>query len=110
MRNELLEKINESIPEKPREEHERVLAIIENIFEYIDYLSVFSVDGTDEMDGLDDAILNGILKAQKKKSEEEKGADSKVLVTNQLKFALTWNRIDVANKFIFSEEKLWEVQ
>ncbi len=105
-----MEKIKETIPDKPRQEHERVLTDIEKIFEYMDYLSVFSVDGGDEINGLDDAILYGILKAQKKKTEEEKGANLKNMITSQLKLALTWNRIDVANKFIFSDDKLWETE
>lgn len=35
---------------------------------------------------------------------------NKERVTDQLKLALAWNRIDVAESDIFTEDKRWEVQ
>jgi hypothetical protein len=98
------------MPEEVDEEHEKALKNIESMFEYADYLSVFSLDDTmDEYDGLDEAILLGILKAQKRTSAFERW-DERSVLTSQLKMALIWDRIDVANKFIFSEDKLCDVK
>jgi hypothetical protein len=109
-KNDLAQKIRNSMPEELDEEHRKVLRNIELMFEeYAKYLSVFAMEDTlDEYDGLDEAILFGILKAQKRTSAVEKW-DEKSVLTTQLKMALIWDRIDVANRFIFSEDKLWEV-
>jgi hypothetical protein len=107
----LLGKIKESLPKKKAEDHNSVLENVEKILQYFEYLTVFSTENNPDgkTSGLDDSIINGIIKAQNKKCEDDKKADMDTLRVEQLQLAIKWNRIDVANKYIFNDEKVWQV-
>lgn len=107
LENEVLKKIELNLPDKSKEFHAEVLKTIKKMFEYQDYLNIFSVESADEINELDEAILKGILKAQRKQSGAAR--DEKRAFNSQVKLALTWNRIDVADKYIFNEDKLRSV-
>ena len=82
-----------------------VFETIKAIFEEMEFLTIFSVESADQVTELDEAILSGILKAQKKLSE----GNEKRLIKSQLNLALTWNRLDVAKSYIFKEDNLLDV-
>ena len=59
---------------------------------YRRFLSAYSMDIKEASDSsIDLAILQALLKAQKN-------------LQSQLRLALTWDRVDIAKKYIFSEE------
>ena len=79
-------------------------------FRFFDLLSVYTQDKNSDYstDEIDEAILYALLKAQKSiiKSEEIQEAKK-----SQLNLALTWDRVDMAKKFIFSENtEKWETE
>lgn len=72
---------------------EAILNIIEEIFDYKNrqYLSVFDLDESKHDKDLDEAILLSILKAGNN-------------VKQTAKLCLSWNREDIAKKFIFTDD------
>ncbi|CAF0919426.1 unnamed protein product [Brachionus calyciflorus] len=73
-----------------------IVRSLENVLQYSKLLSVFRLDSSKKRNEVDVAILRSLLKAQ---------SDSSIA---QLKLALTWNRIDIAKDFIFTEDKDWK--
>jgi hypothetical protein len=105
--NEVYSKVRTSLKEKKKEDHDDVMKSIKDILKNMDLITVFS---SDSIVDLDQAILFAILKAEKSKLlKDKKSKDEKNTLLKQLKLALKWNRIDVAEKYIFNEDKLWEV-
>ncbi|XP_076118867.1 transient receptor potential cation channel subfamily M member 2-like [Alosa pseudoharengus] len=67
------------------------------------HLTVFSMD-KDKNSDVDVAILQTILK-QASRSEENAGQSG---LERQLKLAMAWNRVDIAEREIFTEESQWQ--
>ncbi|XP_077867329.1 transient receptor potential cation channel subfamily M member 2-like [Saccoglossus kowalevskii] len=61
-----------------------------------DYITIFELDGKNSAQDIDLAILQALLKANKGREQD------------QLKLALSWNRIDVAKSVIFTDNKKWK--
>jgi hypothetical protein len=113
LRADLFKKIVDSLPDEEQSEHKHILDVVEDIFEYFEFLSVYSLEAdTDSVDtdcdGLDEAILHGVLKAQRRIASDE-GRDERSHMTSRLKMALVYERVDVAKKFVFNDEKIWDV-
>lgn len=65
---------------------------------YRRFLSAYSMDVKEGIDSsIDLAILQALLKAQRN-------------IQTQLRLALTWDRVDIAKKYIFSEENREKVR
>ena len=56
-------------------------------------------------DEIDEAILYAILKSQKHLLKDELSEAAKQA---QLKLAITWDRYDMAKKFILNDSEIWE--
>ena len=73
----------------------------EETLKYPHLLSVFRLDSNENQNidnaDIDIAILRALLKAKKSNYKA------------QLKLALTWDRIDIAKNFIFTDDKTWWV-
>ena len=73
----------------------------EETLKYPHLLSVFRLDSNENQHidnaDIDIAILRALLKAKKSNYKA------------QLKLALTWDRIDIARNFIFTDDKTWWV-
>ena len=73
----------------------------EETLKYPHLLSVFRLDSNENQNidnaDIDIAILRALLKAKKSNYKA------------QLKLALTWDRIDIARNFIFTDDKTWWV-
>ena len=77
-----------------KEKVEKAMKTFTEIFQphYRRFLSAYSMDIKEASDSsIDLAILQALLKAQKN-------------LQSQLRLALTWDRVDIAKKYIFSEE------
>lgn len=92
LRNEIMSRIDKKYNSPS------ILKYLEETLNYAHLLTVFRLDSSlsDQTTDIDIAILHSLLKAKNDKF-------------GQLKLALTWNRIDIARKFIFTEDKTWEV-
>lgn len=74
-----------------------ILKSFEEILEYPHLLSVYRLSYDELGNDIDIAILRSLLKAKQDKFKA------------QLKLCLTWNRIDIAKNFIFTDDKFWNV-
>lgn len=89
---------------------EPIICNIEKIFQpaYLHLLSYFVLKPHDPANTVDMAILNGLLKSSKKKEQTGEHIINLIDEQNrykaQLKLCMTWNRYDMAEKFIFNEE------
>ena len=125
LKDEVLKMLKEALPDK---NHQELLAKIIEFFKYFDLLSVFSLDADDQINEIDETILNSLLKAKRrisgpKNDNAEKSITKyflleldfktkiffKDILKAQLQLALTWDRIDVAKKFILNDNQIWEV-
>lgn len=107
IRNEAANLLLKYFPDRDEVEQNKMLKMIEEMFNSLDLLSVYSIDSNIE---LDEAILNSLLKARKylMNNQQSNSTDQSVLKA-QLSFALKWNRIDVARKFILDIQDMWKV-
>lgn len=97
----LMDKIFDAYGEKWKEEEieEKTNAIKESVqicCQNPDLLTVFHMNKHED---LDLSILSVLLKAKKGADEEQR--------LSQLKLALTWDRVDIAQEEIFREDVLW---
>lgn len=74
-----------------------ILKSFEEILEYQHLLTVYRLSYDELGHDIDIAILRSLLKAKKDNFKA------------QLKLCLTWNRIDIAKNFIFTDDKIWNV-
>ncbi len=89
-RNEILNKIKKQWPEKSVNS---AMKNLEEILKYPHLLSVFRLDSNEQANDIDVAILRSLLKAKQKNFKA------------QMELALTWNRIDIARNFIFTNQE-----
>ncbi|CAF0945028.1 unnamed protein product [Brachionus calyciflorus] len=98
---------------KKDDEIKEMVSTITEIFKINNFhlLNAFSIESTKQTNEMDEAILHAILKAEKSRikkklqqKKEEEEAQEKNLLISQLKLALTWDRIDVAKKYIFEND------
>lgn len=94
LRKEITERIRTIWPNKPTEE---ILKHFEEVLEYSHLLTVYSLDSDEQANGIDIAILRALLKAKQNNHKA------------QVKLALTWNRVDIAKNYIFTEDRTWNV-
>jgi hypothetical protein len=115
-KSDILKKVSSTIKnlskktddEKDKQAQE-ILDTIIATFNYYDLLSVYTQDKNSDYstDEIDEAILFAILKSQKHLLKEEITEATK---NAQLKLAITWDRVDMAKKFILNENQLWETE
>lgn len=74
-----------------------IMVNIEQTLRYSHLLTVYRLVHDEIENDIDIAILRSLLKAKKDNYKA------------QLKLCLTWNRIDIAKNFIFTDEKIWQV-
>lgn len=79
----------------PNKSHSQIVDDLEEVLNYPNLLSTFRIDSNENE--VDIAILRSLLKIENENS---------IL---QLNLALTWNRVDIAKNFIFTDEKIWKV-
>jgi hypothetical protein len=90
-----------------------IISNMEKVFQpkHHHLLSTFVLKPHDQANGVDLAILNGLLRSLKPRKsnlndkltpEEERREELKYKA--QLRLCLTWNRFDMAEKFILSDE------
>ncbi|RNA06320.1 transient receptor potential cation channel subfamily M member 2 isoform X1 [Brachionus plicatilis] len=93
LRNELMNKSQILWPNKSASD---IVDDLEDALNYPHLLSTFRLDSAKKENEIDVAILRSLLKTQNENS------------ISQLSLALTWNRIDIAKDYIFTDEKAWE--
>jgi hypothetical protein len=90
-----------------------IIANMEKVFQPCRHhlLSYFVLKPHDQANGVDMAILNGLLKSLKPrrsnlndKFTEEEARRDELKYKAQLRLCLTWNRFDMAEKFILNDE------
>jgi hypothetical protein len=92
LKNEILNRINHEYPKNDKERNENILKSIQSILDpkYSHLINICRpINGNAEVDV---AILKAFLKSKKQEYQ------------TQLKFAQSWNRIDIARDFIFTDE------
>lgn len=114
LKRDILKKVDATIKtlsnktEKEKEDlAKKILDTIISTFNYFDLLSVYTQDRNSDYstDEIDEAILYAILKSQKHLLKDELSEAAKQA---QLKLAITWDRYDMAKKFILNDSEIWE--
>lgn len=94
MRKEISDKIEAYFKKPPKP----ILKSFEEILEYPHLLTVYRLSFSELGNDMSMSILRSLLKAKKDNYRA------------QLKLCLTWDRIDIAENFIFTEDKVWDVK
>ncbi|XP_072050607.1 transient receptor potential cation channel subfamily M member 3-like [Amphiura filiformis] len=92
--DQLKSKIAEAFPREV-DAHDNIMQYLKKIVARKHLITIFSVDDDDVNQGIDYAILSALLKA------------SNLSISDQLKLALVWNRVDIAQEQIFSKTTHW---
>lgn len=102
IRNEFREKIKVFFKKESTDKDvvENILKNLEKALGSPNLLTVFRLESDEEgrERGIDMAILHSLLKAKQTNFKA------------QVELALTWDRIDIAKDFIFSQAEFWEVR
>lgn len=81
----------------PHKDDTEIVNNLEKVLSFSHLLNTFRIDSTKKDNEIDVAILRSLLKTQNEDS------------ISQLSLSLTWNRIDIAKDYIFTDEKEWQV-
>ena len=98
-KEEIMKQLQLNISEK-KDEHEAMFRTVVDSFKDQNLLSTFSFESGDD---IEEAILHSIIKLKDKKIEEQHGIFEKQEI---LDLALTWNRYDIAQKYILKSQIL----